>query len=122
MDGTTEKMRVPSRCSAWSSRSSGVRPPGGSTEPANPRARRLVRRRAASGRKTARSSVSGTPACTAAGTTCRNKPSGVLRVTENRGSSNTLRSTVAERASITSKTLGTIRRPVVLRATAVRSK
>ena len=56
------------------------------------------------------------------GPTCRSSRHGVLAVTENRGSSNSRRSTAAERASMMSKTRGTIRRPMVLRATVVRSK
>ena len=43
-------------------------------------------------------------------------------MTENRGSSNSRRSTAAERASITSNTRGTTARPMALRTTGVRSK
>ena len=43
-------------------------------------------------------------------------------VTENLGSAKRLRSTAAERASMTSNTRGTMARPVLLRTTGVRSK
>ena len=66
--------------------------------------------------------VSGTLARAATGATWRRSRHGDVVVTENRGSAKRLRSTAAERASMTSNTRGTIARPVWLRTTGVRSK
>ncbi|MCY1231696.1 hypothetical protein D9M72_441550 [compost metagenome] len=107
--------------SAWFSRSAGVAV-AGTTRAARCRAPKASTRRiAASGRSSARSSDSGTFALAATGTTRRRSRQGDLMVTENCGSANSLRSTVADLASMMSKTRGTMARPTLLRTTGVRS-